>query len=211
MMPTLGMGASRTKKNAGLADALLTKTQQRVLGLLFGQPDRSFYSNEVIRAAEGGSGAAQRELARLSESGLVRRTRVGPQTHFQANDGSPLFEELRGIILKTVGLAEPLRHALKPLRSKITAAFVYGSVAKRADRAQSDIDLLVISDDVTHGDLFGALERVAKTLGRPVNPTVYTQAEFRRRLRERNAFLTRVLEGPRVWVLGSDDDVPRSA
>lgn len=138
----------------------------------------------------------------------MRRTRVGHQTHFQADDESPLFEELRGIILKTVGLAELLRQALKPLRSKIAAAFVYGSVAKKMDRAGSDIDLLVISDDLLHGELFGSLERVAKSLGRSINPTVYTPAEFRRRLRERNAFVTRVLEGPRLWVFGSDDDLP---
>lgn len=107
--------------------------------------------------------------------------RVGHQKHYQANAASPLFGELRGIVLKTVGLAEPLRGALKPLSSSIRAAFVYRSVAKATDRATSDIDLMIISDSVTYGEVFGVLERAAKQLGRQVNPTVYTPAEFTKR------------------------------
>jgi predicted nucleotidyltransferase len=110
-----------------------------------------------------------------------------------------------------VGLAEPLREALKPVSSPIRAAFVYGSVAKATDRSGSDIDLMVISDSLTYGDVFGALERVARTLGRPVNSTVYSAAEFAKRTREENAFVTRVLEQPKVWIIGSEHDVPVSA
>src|SRR5689334_22338152 len=124
----------------GLADALFSRTQQRVLALLFGQPDRSFYASEVIALAGGGSGAVQRELARLTESGLVTLRPLGKQKYYQANPESPLFSELRGIVEKTVGLVEPLRAALMPLSAKIHAAFVFGSVAKREDSASSDID-----------------------------------------------------------------------
>jgi predicted nucleotidyltransferase len=202
-----------TKKSAStrrksLADALFTKTQQRVLGVLFGDPDRSFYASELIRTAGTGSGAAQRELAKLEESGLVVTRRIGHQKHYQADATSPLFTELRSIILKTVGLAEPLRAALKPLTPAIRAAFVYGSVAKTEDRSASDIDLMIISDSLTYGEVFGALERAAKSLGRPVNPTVYTEAEFSKRSREENAFVTRVMEQPKIWVIGSADDLP---
>ena len=194
-----------------LADALFTRTQQRVLGVLFGDPDRSFYASELIRMAGTGSGAAQRELARLEDSGLLVSHRVGHQKHYQANTASPLFAELRSIVLKTVGLAEPLRAALKPLSSAIRAAFVYGSVAKSTDRATSDIDLMIVSDSLSYGEVFGALERTAKQLGRPVNPTVYTAAEFRKRSRQENAFVTGVLEQPKVWIIGGEDDLPVAA
>ena len=128
IVPTLGSQAgSRKSRRRSLADALFTKTQQRVLGVLFGQPERSLYASELIRDAGTGSGAAQRELARLEGSGLIVARRIGHQKHYQANAASPLFSELRNIVLKTVGLAEPLRAALTPLSSAIRAAFVYGS------------------------------------------------------------------------------------
>jgi predicted nucleotidyltransferase len=176
--------------------------------VLFGQAERSFYASELIRDAGTGSGAAQRELARLEESGLIVARRIGHQKHYQANAASPLFSELRSIVLKTVGLAEPLHGALKPLSSAIRAAFVYGSVAKATDQAASDIDLMIISDSLTYGDVFGALERVTRAVGRKVNPTVYTAAEFSKRARMENAFVTRVLEQPKLWVIGSEDDLP---
>ncbi len=212
LRPTLGPRAKRGHaRRKSLADALLTRTQQRVLGLLFGQPGRSFYASELIRVTGTGSGAAQRELARLENSGLVVGRRIGPQKHYQANAASPLFEELRGIVVKTVGLAEPVRTALKPLSAAIRAAFVYGSVAKVADHSGSDIDLMVISDTLTYGEVFGALERAAKAVGRPLNPTVYTVAEFSKRTREENAFVARVLRQPKVWIIGSEHDLPAAA
>jgi predicted nucleotidyltransferase len=208
------LGSKTTSRRAGrrsLADALFTKTQQRVLRVLFGRPERSFYASELIRDAGTGSGAAQRELARLEGSGLIVARRIGHQKHYQANTASPLFSELRNIVLKTVGLAEPLRDALKPLSSAIKTAFVYGSVARATDRAESDIDLMVVSDTLTYADVFGALERVARTLGRRVNPTVYTVVEFSKRAREENAFLTKVLDQPKLWVIGSEHDLPVAA
>ena len=155
-----------------MADALFSGTQQRVLGLLFGQPARSYYATELIALAGIGSGAVQRELARLEWSGLVTVRAVGNQKHYQANGDAPLFSELCGIVQKTVGLADPLRAALRPFESQIEAAFVYGSVAKGRDTAGSDIDVMVISDELTYGDVFAALEDVGVRLGRPVNPTL---------------------------------------
>ena len=211
-MPILGSRVGRRKSHRkSLADALFTKTQQRVLGVLFGQPERSYYASELIREAGTGSGAAQRELARLEQSGLIVARRIGNQKHYQANAASPLYSELRNIVLKTVGLAEPLRDALKPLSSSIRAAFVYGSVAKATDQSASDIDLMIISDALTYGDVFGALERLTRTVGRKVNPTVYTVAEFSKRARTENVFVTRVLEQPKLWLIGSEDDLPVAA
>jgi predicted nucleotidyltransferase len=212
IVPGLGSKLkSGHSRRRSLADALLTRTQQRVLGVLFGSPDRSFYASELIRTAGTGSGAAQRELARLEASGLVVSKRIGHQKHYQANASSPLFGELRSIVMKTVGLAEPLHEALKPLASAIRAAFVYGSVAKAADRSDSDIDLMVISDSLTYGDVFGALERVATSVGRRINPTVYTVGEFTKRSHDEIAFITRVLEEPKVWIIGSENDLPAAA
>jgi predicted nucleotidyltransferase len=212
IMPILGAmaGSAQSRRNS-LADALFTKTQQRVMRVLFGHPERSFYASELIRDAGTGSGAAQRELARLEGSGLIVARRIGHQKHYQANAASPLYPELRNIVLKTVGLAEPLRDALRPLSSSIRVAFVYGSVAKATDRSASDIDLMIISDSLTYGDVFGALEPLTRTLGRDVNPTVYTAAELSKRARTEDAFITRVLAQPKLWVIGSEDDLPVAA
>ena len=209
LIPIMGTQKTgiRRRRASSLADALFSTTQQRVLGLLFGQPDRSFYATELIGLAGAGSGAVQRELARLEQAGLVTTRRIGTQKHFQANPDSPLFAELCGIAFKTVGIAEPLREALAPLASKIKAAFVYGSVAKRSDTAASDIDLMVISDHLTYADIYAALEPLGARLGRAVNPTVYASKELRKRVGERNAFLKRVLEQAKVWVIGSEHDL----
>ena len=194
-------------QSLSMADALFSATQSRVLALLFGQPDRSFYATELIRRVGAGSGAVQRELSRLEQSGTATVKRIGTQKHYQANPVSPLFNELRGIVQKTVALAEPLRAALTPFAPEIVAAFVYGSVAKRQDTAASDIDLMVVSDSVSYSELFAALEPVAAQLDRPVNrKTAYTRKQFARR-RQENAFVRRVLAQPKVWVIGSDDAI----
>jgi len=191
----------------GLADALFSNTQQRVLGLLFGQPERSYYATELIGLAGGGSGAVQRELARLAQSGLVTVRAEGSRRHYQANPDSPLYQELVAIARKTVGLAGPLRDALQPLSKRIAAAFVYGSVAKRSDTARSDIDLMVVSDKLAYADLYELLEPLQARLGRTVNPTVTSRQDLARRLKSGSAFARRVLERPKIWVIGSDDDL----
>lgn len=190
-----------------VAGALFTGTQQRVLALLFGQPNRSFYASELIALAKAGSGAVQRELAKLSQSGLVTVKTVGSQKHYQANANSPIYAELHGITQKTVGLAGPLQEALTPLARKIRAAFVYGSVAKRQDTAASDVDVMLLSDELSYGDVFSVLEDVGVRLGRTVNPTILTQQEFSKRLKRKEAFLTRVLAQPKIWLIGSEDDL----
>lgn len=188
-----------------IADALFSTTQQRVLALLFGQPARSFYTNEVIRLAGIGSGAVQRELTRLSKSGLLTVTRLGNQKHYQANADSPIFEELCSLVQKTFGLADVLHAMLTPLAKQLSAAFVYGSVAKRTDTATSDIDLMIISDDLPYGELFLVLADAEARLGRAVNPTLFTKQEFAQRRAEQNVFVTRVLEQPKLWLFGDEN------
>lgn len=204
------MGMKRTPTTPAerlpLADALFTQSQQRVLGAIFGQPDRSFYANELIGLARGGTGAIQRELGRLEATGLVTASRVGNQKHYRANPQSPIYDELCAIARKTFALAEPLRAALSSLAPGIVAAFVYGSVAKRADSTGSDIDLMVISDSVRYPELYAALEPERARLGRPLNVTLIDTTEVESRRRDKNSFLTRVLEQPKIWIIGSAND-----
>ncbi len=204
---TLRPAAARAAGRTSLAGALFSNTQQRILGLLFGQPQRSFYANELISLTGSGSGAVQRELARLAQSGLVASRLVGRQKHYEANPNSPIFAELCGIASKTMGLAEPLRHALAPLAPRIRAAFVYGSVAKRQDTASSDIDLMLVSDDLSYPDVFGALEAVSQRLGREIKPTIYSRTELAQRIARGDGFVKRVLAQPRIWLIGSDDEL----
>lgn len=208
-MPKMGIQPTHTAETHGtsLAGALFSGTQQRVLGLLFGQPDRSFYATELINLADVGSGAVQRELARLAQSGLVTVKPVGNQKHYQANPDSPIYEELCSMVRKTVGMAEPLRAALAPLAAQIKVAFVYGSIAKQQDTARSDIDLLLVSDTLTYGDTILALQDVSAQLGREVNPNIFTPQDFAKRLREGGSFVSRVMAQPKVWLIGGPDDL----
>jgi predicted nucleotidyltransferase len=147
----------------------------------------------------------QRELARLESAGLVHVAHQGNQKRYQANQEAPIFGELRGIVLKTFGLAYVLREALAPVGDRIRAAFVFGSVAKGADRADSDVDVLVISDDLGYGELIAALEPAEARLGRKLNPAIYSFRDWRKRYAEGNAFVSRVQEGPKIWLLGNED------
>ena len=198
-------GGCQGDRSTNLGDALFTKVQQRVLGILLGNPGRSFYGNEIIRLAGSGTGAVQRELSRLEAGGLVTVSRIGNQKHFQANSAAPIFEELRAVIRKTSGLTDVLRSALAPLTASVHAAFVYGSLAKHADTAISDVDLMIISDTLTYSDLYAALDDAGRRLNRAVNPTIYTRSELARRIKRHNAFITRVLAQPRIFLLGEDD------
>lgn len=201
----MGTETPPPRASASLADALFPKVRQRVLAVLFGNPTRSFYANEVIALAGSGSGAVQRELAGLSQAGLLTVSRQGNQKHYQANAAAPVFAELRGLVLKTSGVVDVLRSALQPLAPQIQAAFVFGSVASQQDTAQSDIDVLVVSTSLGYGELFGALESATAALGRTVNPTLYTPDDLAQRRAQDNAFVTRVLNQPKLWVIGNDE------
>ena len=191
---------------SGLGDALFAGVQQRVLGALFGNPERSFYGNELLRLTGSGKGALQRELDRLVKAGLVTVRSVGNQKHYQANPEAPIFEELRGIAVKTFGVGDVVREALLPLAKKIRAAFIYGSIAKRADTTRSDIDLLVVSDSLGYQDLIKALQTAERGLGRKISPTLYSAVELAKKRSGKNAFVLRVLEQPKIFLIGSDRD-----
>lgn len=194
-------------QSISLSEALFSGVRQRVLRLLFGQAEHDFHGNEIMKLTGSGKGALQRELRRLTESGLVLVTRVGNQKRYRANSGSPIFEELRAIVRKTFGLADELRNALRALAGRILVAFVYGSVAKGTDSASSDIDLMVISDALSYQDLLAALAETEVRLKRKVNPMLYSTAELERRRSESNDFVLRVLEQPKLFVIGGPHEL----
>jgi len=204
IIPNLGRLVT-TVQDTSPAGALFTSTQQRVFALLFGQPDRSFFVTQIMSLAGSGRGAVQRELKRLSESGLVTVTNIETKKHYQANPASPLFRELCGIVQKTVGLNAPIVAALEPLADKIEIAFIYGSVAKGADRSDSDIDLMVVADDIRLEDLFAILAPVEELLDRPISPTLLSNKEFAKRRESDGSFVARVLSGPMIALIGSVD------
>ena len=194
-----------SSRQSSLADALFTSTQQRVLAPLFGQPGKSFFVTQIMRLANSGRGAVQRELERLRVGGLVNVKMVGTQKHYQANPESPLFDELCSIVQKTVGLKEPLLDAIASLPMAVQFAAVYGSVAKGTETSSSDVDLMVVSDGLVLEELYAAIEPAEDLLSRRINPTLYTRAEFDRRRESGNAFLSRVLDGPLIILAGSID------
>ena len=191
-----------------LATALFGKTRQAVLALFFGNDDRAFYQREVVRLVGAGHGAVQRELARLVAVGVLTRSVDGHQVYFRVNRGCPIFGELKSLLVKTAGVAGVLREHLAPLTERILVAFLYGSVAAGRETTESDVDVMVIGD-VSFGEVVDALRASHETLVREVNPTVYPPAEFCHKLSAGHHFVSAVLDGPKVFVIGSDDELGR--
>jgi predicted nucleotidyltransferase len=198
-------------EDISLSNALFSKVQQRVLGLIFGHPERSFYTLEIVRNVHSGTGAVERELSRLRRSGLVRVERIGNQKHYRANQQSPIFEELQSLVLKTVALTEPLKKALQPYSDKIRAAFVYGSVAKGTDTAQSDIDLMVIGDELDYSELYSAAQNAETILSRKVSPIFLSFTDWKRKASEKDSFVNKIDLLPKMFIFGSQEDLRKWA
>ena len=190
-----------------LGNALFTTTQQKVLGLLYAQPDKSFYTKEILRLTGMGVATIKRELDRMLAAGILSMNKIGNQHHYQANKSCPIYSDLLNIVRKTFGVADVLQEALEPLNSQIDLAFVYGSMSKGMDTASSDIDLLVVTESLVYADLMNVLTDAESLLGRPINPSIYTAQQIKKKIKQKNAFLTRLMEQPKLWVKGSDDDI----
>jgi len=197
-------------KTYSLGEALFSKTQRQILGLLFGHPDKSYFAKEIYRLAGLGVGTVHRELDKLTSVGLLTLEHVGNQKHYRANRKSPIFEELRGIVQKTFGLADVLREALSGHADEIKLAFIYGSVAKETDRASSDIDVLIISNDLSYSEVLSLFDTAESRVGRKVNPTIYKNEEFQKKLMADNNFVKRIIDQPKIFLIGSEDDIPTS-
>jgi predicted nucleotidyltransferase len=193
-----------------IATALFSDSQSRVFRWVFGQPDRSYHLSELRRLTGLGSASLQRELNRLAGAGLVRTERVGNLRRFQANPQSPVYGELVGLTCKTLGLEPVLREALLPLIPDLKAAWVYGSVAKQTDTAQSDIDVMLIGENLLLGRVLELLVPLEAQLGRKINPTCYTPADFERRRAEPDSFVNRVLAQPILPLIGDANELVRA-
>jgi predicted nucleotidyltransferase len=190
-----------------LSDALFSKVQQRVLALIFGQPERSFYASEIVRSVQSGTGAVERELSRLQRSGLVSVERIGNQKHYRANHESPIFRELQSLVVKTVAVTEPLRKSLDRYSDQIKAAFVYGSIAKGTDTASSDIDLMVVGNELDYSELYSALQNAETALGRKVNPIFLSSKSWRRKLSQKGSLIRKINGSPKIFIFGSEEDL----
>jgi predicted nucleotidyltransferase len=189
-----------------IGDALFSKSQQKVFGLLYSKPDKTFYTNEIMRWAAMGRGTISRELEKLVAAGLLTVSRTGNQNHYQADKTSPIFNELVAIVRKTFGIADEIRRALQPYEKQIELAFIYGSISKGTDSKSSDIDLMLVGKSLNYSDIMDALLPLEETLQRTVNPTIYKKTDFVTKLKEGNSFLTRVMEQSKIMIKGVIDD-----
>ena len=187
-------------------DALLPKTRQGILAALLVQPDRSWYVSELARRIGAPPSSLQRELQRLARAGILKTHRQGRMVYFQANTDAPVFPDLRGLLLKTAGLSDVVADALNPLDGRVRVAFVYGSMASGSEHSDSDIDLMLIGT-LAPAELAVPLREAMEVLGREINPTVYSPAEFREKRKAGNPFLTRVLDRPRLFVVGNSHEL----
>jgi predicted nucleotidyltransferase len=189
---------------------LFGHTRSALLAMLYGHADQSFYVRQLIRAVGAGHGALQRELKYLTEMGLILRRAQGNQVLYQANARSPIFSEIRSLITKTVGVHDVIRSALAPLSAEIQVAFVYGSVARQKERANSDVDLMVLGN-ASFSEVVSALGSAQTALGREINPTIFPANEFRSKLSAKNHFLCNVMKEQRLFVLGTENELTRLA
>ncbi len=190
-----------------LGDALFSTTQQKVLGLLYGHPDETFFVNQILRLTGMGVHTIKRELDRMTAVGILTMRKIGNQHHYQANPDCPIYSELLGIVRKTFGIADVIGAALEAHDEQIELAFVYGSIASAEERTDSDIDLMVVSPDLAYSELMETLADAEQVLGRKINPTIYNASEVASRLKRKDAFLVRVMERPKIWIKGADDDI----
>jgi predicted nucleotidyltransferase len=191
---------------ANVGDALFTKAQQKVLALFFGQPQKSFYLNEVVRYAAMGRGAISRELSKLCDAGLLVASKQGNQHHYQANLAAPIYNELKQIVQKTFGTVGVLQAGLAPLLPQLEQAFIYGSLAKGKEHAGSDIDVMLVGEELSYSEIMQLLEPVETQLQRALNPTLYTPAEFAQRTADEESFLSKVMAQTRIDLLPNSQE-----
>ena len=193
-----------------LGDAIFTTTQQRVLGLLYVRPEKSFYTREIIRLTGMGVATIKRELDRMVAAGILSMTRIGNQHHYQANPECPIYHELLGIVKKTFGVAGVIREALAPLAGEIAWVFIFGSVASGKESSGSDIDLMVVGG-VSYSEVVTALYSVQQELGREINPKILSKGEWTERCKTGDAFIKEVLAKPRMDVMGGGNEFGKLA
>jgi predicted nucleotidyltransferase len=196
----------RTKTPTDLGTLFFGAYRRQVLGLLLLHPGESFHLREIARATNTQPGTLRRELAQLADAGVLSREKVGNLVRYKADADCPIYDELRGILKKTAGVADVLRAGLASLSDKISVAFVYGSVASGAERRPSDIDVMVIGS-ASFEEVVGALHSSQEQLRREINPNVYSLTEFKKKVKGKGSFLAHVLGEPKLFILGKEHDL----
>ena len=199
---------STTDYSDAVSTALLPKARRAVLGLLHGRPDRALYLREIVELTGLGVGHVQRELQRLSQAGVIRRSKQGRHVYFQANDRCPVYEELRRLVTKTTGTAGFLRSAFAPLACRIVAAFIFGSVARAEEGSESDVDVMIIGD-VSFAEAVEAVRPLEARIGRTINPVVYPPGEWRLKMLERHHLLNSIMKRERFLLVGDENELGR--
>lgn len=192
-----------------IAQALFTPAQQKLLGLLFVRGNQGFHLNEIMRLTGLGSASAQRELKRLHDSGLIVSERIGNVRRFRPNKDNLVYPELSSLVKKTFGLVSVLHAALAPLSNALNVAFVYGATVKEQEGMDTPVELLLIGDNTSYGDLLSRLPVAERLLRRKINPNLYSVPDFRRRLREQQSFILQVLRESKIYVLGDETDLDK--
>jgi len=198
----------RRPKKRGLGDVLFGRNRGRILELLFGNPEQFYYLRQIAAAIGTQPGTVAPELALLTDLGLLVSHRIGKRLFYRANQQSAIFPELKTLLAKTVGVFQLLRSALEPLADRIQLAFVYGSLARREETAQSDVDLMVVGQ-VELEEVLARLQKVEQQIQRPINPTLYSSKEFRAKLASGNHFVKSVVRGPKVVIVGDEHEFGR--
>jgi uncharacterized protein len=206
MIPNMG----KTVNENTLCSGLFGKTRQAVLALLYGRSDTSFYTKQILDAVATGRGTVQRELKNLTDTGIIVREVEGRQVYYRANEKCPIFGELKNIVRKTFGVADILKQSLTVASTRVRVAFIFGSVARSTDDQRSDIDVIVVGG-ISFGEVVSLLSDAEDKLGREINPVVYSVAEFNDKVKENHHFISTVLEGDKIFLVGDEDELRRLA
>ncbi len=188
-----------------LAEILSSNIRAEIFCHLFSVEKQSLHLREIERRTGFVVGTVQQEINKLLRLDLITRIKDGNRIYYKANTDHPLYPEIRNLVLKTHGLADLLRQALSE-EAKIKIAFVFGSFARKEEKAASDVDLMVIGD-VSLRKLTGLLMGVSARLGREINPYRLTENEFIKRRNEQDHFLQEVLQSPRIFIRGTEDEL----
>ena len=205
---TIAPDMSTSIQNDSLSATLFGKTRRAVLALLYNHADESFYLRQIARAAGVGMGAVQREVKKLSEAGIIRRTVQGRQVYYQANPECPIYAELKSLVIKTVGVGDVMKAALVSLSDRIKVAFLFGSLLRGGEYSGSDADVMVVGD-VTFTEVVSVLGRVQETIRREINPIVYPLEEFRSKLAGNHHFLKTVLKDSKFFLIGDEHELEK--
>lgn len=191
-----------------ISAVLFPGTKRKILALFFLNPDKEYYFSEVVRLTGTRQGVIQRELKSLTEAEILTSEKRGRQKYYAVNRKHPISQDLRNIIFKTYGVIGKIREALGSLGEQIKIAFVYGSFARGEEVSSSDLDLFVVGD-IGLDDLVSALSNVEEAIGREINPTLFSAAEFRKKWSQKNHFIRSMVSVEKEFIVGSEDEFRR--